>query len=531
MSGLILTLLSVTALGAAPTAAPDTAVVCPAELRPALEPWLALRTEQGRRIALIEPRSAEQIKSELRRIAEGGSLRWVLLVGDVDDPVAGRARSTPTNYRASEIIARWGPDKFIATDNPYADLDGDEAPDLAVGRLTADSPEELATIVRKIIEYEQAPPRGLWRQKINFIAGVGGFGAIVDSVLEYTTKRFLTDGIPPAYTTTMTYGSWRSPFCPDPRRFHDVAVQRLNEGCLFWVYIGHGQRRYLDRVQVPGGAFHILDVNDMPKLRAETAPPIAIFLACYTGAFDGELDCLAEEMLRAPGGPVAVLSGSRVTMPYAMAVMGSSMMHEYFHEQRATLGELLMHTKRRMITDEGEEGDHFAQRRQLLDALAAALSPHGDRLRDERLEHVALFNLLGDPLLTLRRPASVEVTTDEVAVAGSSVQLRVRSPVQGRATIELVCRRDASRHEFSAREAVLDPDALELWQRDYERANDYRWATRRVDLIEPEALLEFEIPSEVTGPCYLRCYIEGEAEDALGAAAVFVQPIRTAAMP
>ena len=141
---------------------------------------------------------------------------------------------------------------------------------------------------------------------MNFVAGIGGFGPLLDPIVELATKKFLTDGIPAEYRTSMTYGSWRSPFCPSPYQFHDETVERFNEGCLFWVYIGHGYPYQLDRVRVPGRSHHILSISDMPKLDNHHGMPIAIFLACYTGAYDQPYDCLAEEMLRAPGGPVAV---------------------------------------------------------------------------------------------------------------------------------------------------------------------------------------------------------------------------------
>ncbi len=185
------------------------------------------------------------------------------------------------------------------------------------------------------MRYETENLNGSWRQRVNFVAGIGGFGRLLDPIVEMATKKFLTDGIPPEYHTSMTYGNWRSPFCPNPYQFHQEAVNRFNEGCLFWVYIGHGYPYQLDRVRVPGQTHHIFNVTDTPKLENQNGLPIAIFLACYTGAYDQPYDCLAEEMLRAPGGPVAVLAGSRVTMPYAMAVMGSELMERVLHAPHA----------------------------------------------------------------------------------------------------------------------------------------------------------------------------------------------------
>ena len=90
----------------------------------------------------------------------------------------------------------------------------------------------------------------------------------------------------------------------------------------------------------PDGNAPILWTDDCAHLHANSTPPIALCLCCYTGAFAEHADCLAEELLRSPGGPVAVYSGSSVTMPYGMAVMSRAAMHEYFVEQRPTLGRM-----------------------------------------------------------------------------------------------------------------------------------------------------------------------------------------------
>ena len=328
---------------------------------------------------------------------------------------ASAARSISATLVPAKVNVKFGSEVDIATDNSLADLDDDGVPDVAIGRLTADSPAELDRIVRKIIAYDRSTDNGLWRQRLNFIAGVGGFGPLIDTAVETTTKKFLTDCIPATYTTSMTFGSWRSPFCPDPRRFHETTLRRLNEGCLFWVYLGHGQPNALDNVQVPGGAFHILGTKDVNRLTATQRPPIAVFLACYTGAFDQPKDCLAEEMLRADGGPVAVLCGSRVTMPYGMAVLGTSLMDECFTKHQPTIGEALLHAKRRSMEDDPQNLN-----RQMLDALAAVLSPSTESLVDERREHLSLFNLLGDPLLRLRHPQDISIEVPHDVDAGNN---------------------------------------------------------------------------------------------------------------
>jgi hypothetical protein len=309
---------------------PDAVVVCPRDFLAALKPWLAHRQGQGHRIALItRTHNAEEIRQQIRRVARSGQLQYVMLVGDAPEDQHPR-RGVPTHFAEADVTLRWGSEPRISTDNWYADLDDDQLPDVAVGRLTADTTDELAVLVRKTLAYETNANVGLWRRRVNFIAGVGGFGPIADAVVETVAKRFITEGVPSEYDTSMTYASWRSPYSPDPRRFQQRTIERFNEGCLAWVYLGHGTARDLDRVRVPGAELSIFSADNAAQLAWRHGAPIAVFLSCHAGAFDYPQDCLAEEVLRCPSGPVAVVCGSRLTMPYAMAVLGNALLEELF---------------------------------------------------------------------------------------------------------------------------------------------------------------------------------------------------------
>ncbi len=328
----------------APETPIDTVVVCPAEFRQALAPWLAHRQGQGRRIAIVSNlKSPQELRAEIRRLARGSALHYLVLVGDADPAMTSdqsvRRLSVPTHHSRAVINVRYGSTSEIATDNWYADLDDDRTPELAVGRIPSDSAEELAAMVRKILAYENSRDFGAWRRQVNFVAGLGGFGPVADAVMEAAAKSLIREGVPAAYSTSMTYGSWQSPYCPDPRRFQQVTVERLNEGSLFWVYMGHGRQRAVDDVMVPGATYPILSCDEACQLACRRGAPIACLLACYSGAYDQPSDCLAEDLLRCPGGPVAVLCGSRVTMPYAMSVMGSELLRACFVEQAASLGD------------------------------------------------------------------------------------------------------------------------------------------------------------------------------------------------
>ena len=534
MQALLLSLMLVAA--DAPPA--DTVVVCPQEFIAALNPLLAHRHSQGHRMVYVSNTgSAEEIRAAIRKTGALGKLKFVLLVGDADplaesDPQV-RALSTPTHRARAKVNVRFGSEPELATDNWYADLDDDLKPDLAIGRIPGDSAAEVSRIVAKVLAYEKSLDHGQWRQRVNLIAGVGGFGSLVDGVVEMATRQFLTGGIPAAYTTHLTYGNWRSPYCPDPRLFHDATVERHNEGCLFWVYIGHGQHQSLDHVTVPGGRYNIFNIDDCRELRSANRSPIAVMLACYTAAYDQPQDCLGEELLRAKDGPVAVYGGSRVTMPYAMAVMGTEMLDEYFKNRPATLGEAILNAKRRMAVPLEEKDPGRLTNRHLLDGIAAMISPASGQLGDERMEHLQLFNLLGDPMLRLRHAEDVNVEVVNTAEPGQTVRVAGSTPFAGRATVELVCRRDCLKFDPPLRDR-FDPSnrGYAALHDTYQQANDRTWVQQTMQLGGGDFSAQLQIPAEARGPCHVRVYVEGQAQHALGAANIFVRkraPVASAA--
>jgi len=125
--------------------------------------------------------------------------------------------------------------------------------------------------------------------------------------------------------------------------------------------------------------------------------PLAVLVACSTGAMDAPHDCLAEELLKAEEGPVAVIAATRITMPYGNTVMGCEMLRACFRDQPEHLGDILRLAELRTLATPSD--DHL---RTSLDSLAAGLSPQPVDLAGERREHVLMYHLYGDPLLHLR---------------------------------------------------------------------------------------------------------------------------------
>ena len=384
-------------------AAPDTLVVCPAEFRPALAEWEMFRRAQGHEIAIVQPpTTAEQLRATIRAASKSGTLKYLLLIGDAPSVRPSRGEkpklTIPTNYTAAKVNVRWGSSPTIASDIPYADIDGDDLPDLAVGRIPADTAAELATVLRKTLRYEQQAEHGAWERRLNIASGQGGFGAVTDAIIEAAARQVITQTVPAEYKTqhiapeAAVKGKMLASFAARAR-------QQLSEGSLAWVYLGHGWITELDQVPTNTGSESILSVADIPKLRCSGHSPLAVLVACFTGAMDAPSDCLAEELLRAEEGPVAVIAATRVTMPYGNTVIGCELLRACFRDRPEHLGDTLQLAERRTLASPTDD-----TLRVPLDSMSAGLSPQPVDLAAERREHVQMYHLFGDPLLHLRRP-------------------------------------------------------------------------------------------------------------------------------
>src|SRR5262249_5263808 len=158
------------------------------------------------------------------------------------------------------------------------DLDGDRIPDLAVGRIPAHSPSELSAVVRKIIHYEQAADGGTWHRRVNIVAGVGGFGAMTDALVEAAGRSGIQQMGPPSYEVTPLFASPTNPAGPPPDQLTAHVCRQIDEGALAWIYLGHGLPTELDTIHTSTGERPILATSDVPQLRCGPNSPLAVLI-------------------------------------------------------------------------------------------------------------------------------------------------------------------------------------------------------------------------------------------------------------
>jgi hypothetical protein len=345
-----------------------------------------------------------------------------------------------------------------------------------------------------------------------------------------TAKQFLSQGIPHGYSLSLTQASPASPYCPPPSEFANTTINRFNEGGLFWIYMGHGNIRHLDFIRDEDRWHCIMDEQCLHQIQPGPKSPIAVFLACYTGAFDAKEDSIAERLIKQPNGPVAALAGSRMTGPYGMSVLGSEMLEICFEDRCETLGDILQQAKCRSMkksADSSTAPPAADDKRQWIDRLATALSPSNHDLDQERFEHVHMMNLLGDPMLRIRHPEPVTLMIEPTAESASTLKVRGHSPLDGMLTLDLIIRRD--RVPEAAKQALQKQKKGDKSNEDatsetalskieiYDLANQPTLAHRTLMIKAGPFETEIQIPAEAKGACAVRAFVESEENWGLGA--------------
>jgi Peptidase family C25 len=414
--------------------------VCPPDFQSALQPWVQRREREGLDVVVIEPSAlAEDLK---RTLAENnhGRCQYILLVGDAEyspqtkptDP----GQFIPTVYRNADVSAPYQQASQLPGDYLYGDFDDDGIANAAVGRVPVKSAEQLTGYINRVIAYEDSTDFGRWRSRVDLIAGIGGFGTVIDGAIEMVASGIITGSLPGYVHTRITHASPTSDFHPGADAFTSTVLRNYQEGAKFWVYAGHGWINELDRVPPTQFGRPILAMDDVSSLhRPPSSAPIALMLACYTGAYDLPEDCLAERMLFADQGPIAILAGSRVTMPYGNAAAAIGLIQATYHGRSRRLGDAWLKTLQELATPTANDPE-LQSRRMMVDGIATVLGG-GTRVDDERREHMQLYNWLGDPTLRMAMDQPVEIAAGQDAVVGQAWGLAGTTPIAGSMTIEI----------------------------------------------------------------------------------------------
>jgi len=511
--------------------AADVIAVCPAELQPSMTGWLARRRDEGLVVRVIPPDvTAEVTRKRIADAAVIGKTRYVILIGDPRLAVDGRPADlryyVPAIYRRADATAAYQSTSHLPGDYLYGDFNDDSTVNAAVGRLPVGSAAQAIEIFQRIADYEESRDFGRWRSRVDLVAGLGGFGPLIDGAIETVASGMITGSLPGSVRTRVTHAGPESLFCPGPGCFTDTVLANYCDGARFWVYAGHGHVRELDRVPATRYGRPVLASGDVENLRrAASAAPIALLLACYTGAYDSTEDCLAKEMFLTSGGPIAVLAGSRVTMPYGNAATAMGLIHSVYHRRPERLGDAWLETLSEMATPSNAEPG-LQSRRMVIDGLATMLG--GGRIDDERREHMQLYNWLGDPTLRLGHPQELAIDDPGRLANGQSVVITGTAPMSGTLTIELHRRLGTVPMKKPTKNLATIADPLLAR---YRSANDTAISVTEVWVGEAGPWkAELAIPADASGPMRLVVDLESPSGFASGVQNVWIRPAAVAAV-
>ncbi len=365
--------------------------VGPRDLVEAAAPLCELRAAQGWKVQRSQTAPAEAIAASHPAA--------VLILGD--------DLHVPAERRPYHGWLAKHPAEFTS-DSAFGDLDHDGIPDVPVGRIPGRTPAEVAAVVGKIITWEKRVPSPA-DLSIPVWAGDPGFGKIGEGMKQISLPFFmnrLRKEAPPWAAFWLLQSEPRSPFCGWPEDSAANFNHRISQGSLFSAMIGHGRTDSWWIMNLPSGQLRY----GLDDARALTAPqPVAphVVFACKCGAFaEPKVQCLAEEMIFAPGGPVACIAASVDSHPLTNYYGSTSLLRDLSGQPADTLGGLWLHSIR-----QAHQRHEFVQEL-IVSLLEPIVIGKRNRVEDLKADHLLIYNILGDPATRLFIPQPLEAKVE-----------------------------------------------------------------------------------------------------------------------
>jgi hypothetical protein len=437
---------------------------------------------------------AEQVKAWIDKVSasksgQQGQTRRpaaIVLCGDETESVDENPPWRVPTYR--KPLYRWRSKQrnTFTSDSVYGDMDGDDLPDVPVGRVPARSAEDVLRYVAKLRNYESrdAGPEDL---RTVLWLGIPGYDAQADAMMTPIGMQAVRQYLPPTLTCWWLSADPRWPcwLPPDeqPRRF----LAEMAGGSLFNFYGGHGsETTCLANVAKPTRT--VMKIDDLAHVTSKRpAAPLAI-LACTTGRFEWDKGpCLAEAMLRHEGGPVVVAAASTESHPltnyYTAIGLGRTVQRGY-----RTFGAWWIDAQR----------IGFQERAPYIEAV---MKDAEGKLEPQinvpllRRDQPLMFNILGDPACRMRFPQPLSF---DASCEGSRVTVKADIPTGAKQACLDVMR---PQQQYSAGKTTTSAETADAVAR-ARRLEQFNDRFVRLGLMEtaPGArLFVKDLPPEVTG--------------------------------
>lgn len=326
----------------APDFAGDYVAIGPPDLLEPLQPLLDQRASQGFEVVAVTDEAIYDqfnygfpepwaISKFLRYASENWEVspRYVLLVGDSTyDPKGYIGQGEANQLPAYFVDTVYGGE--TVSDVIFARLDEDAWPDIALGRIPAQTPDQVAIWVQKLLAYEQASHAEDWNQRILAVADgqEQTFENDAQSFLDRFPGAFQKSLVNPAAGATGTNVEIR---------------ERIDSGYLLVAYFGHGS------IQM-WGKDRLFSTEDVAKLSNQGRYPLVVNMTCLTGLFTHpKVESLAETLLwHQDGGAVAVLAPTSLTLPTDQSFLSNALVDALIADPDQAIGDALLAARRKV---------------------------------------------------------------------------------------------------------------------------------------------------------------------------------------
>jgi hypothetical protein len=295
--------------------AADLVIITHSDFKDSVKPLQELRQSQGMSVKVIDvqdvfdefsfgQKSPQAIKEflALARSSWKKSPRFALFVGDASFDPNNHLGRGDFDFVSTKLIDT----KLMetASDDWFADSDGDGLAEMAIGRLPVRTAEEASRMISKIVSYDAAArPRDIL------------LASDVNDGLDFQSEREQVRSLAPGDVSVQIID--RGQLGAEAAR--SQMLDSLTRGPWVVSYFGHGS---VDLWR--GNLFTSADAREMSN---SGNLPVFFAITCLNGYFqDPTLDSLAESLMKSErGGAVAVWTSSGMCDAYPQAMLDQEM--------------------------------------------------------------------------------------------------------------------------------------------------------------------------------------------------------------
>ena len=232
--------------------------------------------------------------------------------GTIDNRDFSGAASSKNRFLVNQLEIRAGNEYtyITTTDDYYAIMEGknlNRTPETIVGRIPAKTLQELNIYLDKLEEYLRNPTPGWWQYTFQMVADDEIYQlSPTDYAHSYQSERIarnIDDNIIVDKLYALEYEL--DPFKRKPQ-VRDILVDRINEGRLYWLFIGHGS------IRNNGDERYFTADTDVHMLRNKGRYPIYMAASCNCGQYEmpGILSVAEELVLLRDAGSIASIGAT-----------------------------------------------------------------------------------------------------------------------------------------------------------------------------------------------------------------------------